>query len=164
MSELTIIPTRAGATTTTDTEVGADGGGVAVAARVTASGLLARMSKGTVSPIMASAPCAPSHLEFVHTEMVSSIRVTVIVFIIPILIIPVGREMFLKPRTLHGGVFREIVIIVRKEEFPWRNFNVFLGELVRGLKLVLLISTSGTQHEMLSDEGANGFGRGDLDI
>ena len=142
MSEVTIIPKRAA---TTAAEVRADGGGVAVAARVTAAGLLARMSKGTVSPIMAPAPGAPFHLEFIHAEMVSSIRISVIVFIF--MVIPVGREIFVKVSfvgKLHGGVLLDV--IVREEEFPWRNFNVFeghfSGELVRGLEVVLL-STSG---------------------
>lgn len=61
--------------TTVATKLGAYFAGVVKPARVTTTSFFTRMRERTVSPIMATATCAPSDLEFVHPKMVTGVRI-----------------------------------------------------------------------------------------
>lgn len=67
--------------------------GVVKPARVTTTSLFARMRERTVGPIVATAARAPSDLEFVHTKMVSGVRifrVRVVTIVFLFFIVPKG--------------------------------------------------------------------------
>ena len=75
------------ATITTVAKLRADFTRVVIPARVTATGFFAGVRERTVGPVVATATSAPSDLEFVHSEMVSGVRivgvrVVMIVFLI----------------------------------------------------------------------------------
>ena len=72
VSETAFITT---ATITVTAKLRAYFSGVVKPARVTATSLFTGMRERTVGPVMATATRAPSDLEFVHPEMVSSVRI-----------------------------------------------------------------------------------------
>lgn len=153
MRELAVITAAARPTAV----LRADGPRVVVLPGVPAAGLLSRMSKRAVGPVVAAAAGAPPHLELKHAEVVRRVRVGVGVGV-GVLATAVERQELPErglgdPRRVVGEHIGAIKSRSRRrlgrggpaaEELPWGNVECLLGgeELVGGVELMLLCTNA----------------------
>lgn len=91
---------------------------------ISSPGLLTRMRKRALRPIMAPAPIAFPHLKFVHTEMIGGVGIGIVILDV------VVRQEFGENGIVHfGGVDVDVGGGAAAEELPRRDVDFSEGFL-----------------------------------
>lgn len=152
MSKLTVIATA----TVAAAKFSANSSRIVIPSRIPPPGLFARMSKRAIGPVMAAAASALPDLELKHSEVIRRVRISIIIINV------VVRQEFLEKGFFSFGRIHKHVTAIKMhgpgggstaaEKLSWWDLNlpwaflVEVAELVRVVKLVLLLISTNASH------------------